>query len=291
MLLASACSGTSLSPLGTQEDSGTLGVDGGHQGTAPDGGRTTTSHDASGPTVFVRITAVQTPLGAGGGAEETPTDQRLGLLGLSLMTSKTDPSPVVVFDNTTPVDTPYNAGSSTVIGSAPASSLKAGTYSWVRVPVAYTKFTVAGTYHLGATPVPGQFTDTISLSPGTMLEGAVRDRGWWSSSFAYDGMTEGEVSAENAQIAQPGDTSDINLDLSQPIAAYVFPVQIVIPDSITEDMEILFTVNTWEDFHWTDESEPGYATDVFDVSDGAFEPVTQLGANSFTVTLVPVTGS
>jgi hypothetical protein len=153
--------------------------------------------------------------------------------------------------------------------------------------VAYVNFTVAGTYHYDGMAIPGDFTDLIALTAGVTLDGAVRDRGWWSSSFSVAGMTEGSVTGENAEIAQPGSTSGISLDLSGSVAAYVFPIHLTIPPSIEESSEILFTVNTYEDFHWTDENMAGYQTGVFDVSPGVFEPVTQLGGNSFTVTLGP----
>jgi hypothetical protein len=242
--------------------------------------------DAGGAVVYVRVESVQTPVGSGS-SQETPTDQRVGILGLTLLRSASDPSPLVVFKEAQPIDTPYNAGSSTLIGTARASSLVGGTYLLARVPVAYVKFTVAGTYHFGVTPVLGDFTDLIALTSGSTLDGATRDRGWWSSSFAVGGRTEGQVGGENAEIAQPGSGSRLGLDLSGPVAAYVFPVSLVIPEAIASDLEIVFTVNTYQDFHWQDQTEAGYEPGVFDVSQGGFEPVTQLGANSFTVTVGP----
>jgi hypothetical protein len=237
--------------------------------------------------VSVVVNAVQTPVGPAGSSQETPSDQRVGILGLTLLKGASDPSPLVVFDLTAPVDTPYGAGSSTVVGSTPASKLVPGTYSVARVPVAYVKFTVAGTYHFGVSPIVGDFTDIISLTAGTTLDGASRDRGWWSSSFAVAGTTEGQVSGEDAAIAQPGAASGIGLDLSGPVAAYVFPIDLTIPADIQSDMNVVFTVNTYQDFHWMDENQPGYEPGVFDVSPGSFEPVTQLGANSFAVSIEP----
>jgi hypothetical protein len=240
--------------------------------------------------VTVRVDAVQTPITETGISQETPVDQRVGILGLTLLKGASDPSPLVVFQHTQPVDTPYNAGSSTVVGTAPASVLVAGTYTLARVPVDSVKFTVAGTYHFGVTPVVGDFTDVIALSSGVSLDGATRARGWWSASFAVGGTTEGQTSGMNADIAQPGTASRIGLDLSGPVAAYVFPVNLTIPAVIDSDLEVVFTVNTYEDFHWMDQDEPGYEPGVFDVSSASFEPVTQLGGNGFTVTLGPASG-
>ena len=48
-------------------------------------------------------------------------------------------------------------------------------------------------------------------------------------------------------------------------------------EAITEDIELLFTVNAYQDFHWQDDTDSGYRTGVFDVSDRSFERVTQRG--------------
>jgi hypothetical protein len=300
IVASGACSGSSVEePASSQHDDaggaldgrldahGAL-VDASRDGARTDSGPTSTSEAGKGPHVDVRVVAVQNAIAGGGVAQETPVDQQVGILGLSLLKDVNDPAPFVVIDHTQPIATPYDDGSNTLIGSIAASALQPGTYTIARVPVAYVNFTVAGTYHDGATPIVGDFTDLIALTSGVTLDGAVRDRGWWSSSFAVAGMTEGAVTGETADIAQPGAGSHLGLDLSQTVAAYVFPVSLVIPPDITSDMQVVFTVNTFEDFHWTDETEAGYATGAFDVSPGVFEPVTQLGANSFTVTFGPI---
>ncbi len=305
LLGIAACSGSSVAVTGEpdggkkasldaskESDTGTVEMhDGGTDDAGASRGDSGGSADAKGPVVSVRVNAVQTPVGSGGASQETPVDQRVGILGLTLLKDASDTSPLVVFRHSQPVDTPYNAGSSTVVGSAPASSLLAGTYTVARVPVDYVKFTVAGAYNEGAASVMGEFTDVIALSSGVTLQGATRARGWWSASFSVGGMTEGQTTGTDADIAQPGATSGIGLDLSGTVAAYVFPVNLTIPTNIDSDIEVVFTVNTYEDFHWQAESEPGYQPSVFEVSPTGFEPVTQLGANSFTVSLGPASGS
>jgi hypothetical protein len=232
---------------------------------------------------------VQAPEGTPSASQETPTDQRVGILGVTLLKDASDTSPLVAVHRATPIDTPYNAGSSTLIGSAAASDLVAGTYTIVRIPVAYVSFTVAATVHNDGVTLAGDLTDVISLTAGTTIAGAVRDRGWFSSTFTGGGMTFPTTTGEGSAFAQPGDHSGIGLDLSGPVAAYVFPLTLVIPPDITEDMEIVFTANTYEDFHWTDQMDTGYAAGIFDVTATSYEPVTQLGANSATVTIAPVT--
>jgi len=241
---------------------------------------------ASGAKVYVHIVADQTPVpNTDGTSRETPIDQRMGILGLELLRSETDSSPMVVFQNQQPVDTGYNAGDDTLVGTADAASLMAGTYLFARVPVAYTKFKVAGTYHSTGYAVPGQFEDTVSLSEQTLLMGAQRDQGWWSSTFLVGGVAYGASSGEGSAFGQPGQGSGIHLDMNNPMGAYVLPVKLVIDPAVGHDVTIVFKLNTYEDLHWQDENQPGYTTGVFDVSYGVYEPVTQLGANSVTVTM------
>jgi hypothetical protein len=304
-LLVSACSGAGTSAVNLTDDSGTgtgskddadstkdatkpTGDDAGHDAHVTPGADAG-SDSGTGPRVYVRINAVQTPTGSPSASQETPTDQRVGILGITLEKSASDPSPLVVVHRATPIDTPYNAGSSTLIGSVAASDLVAGTYAVVRVPVAYVHFTVGATAHYDGLTLAGDLTDVISLTAGTTIAGAVRDRGWYSSTFAGGGKTYPTTTGEDSAFAQPGVHSGIGLDLGGAVAAYVFPLTLTIPATITEDMEIVFTANTYEDFHWTDQTEPGYVAGVFDVSATSYEPVTQLGANSATVTIAPVT--
>jgi hypothetical protein len=303
LLMLSACSGGATSDLGAPgHDAGQPSQLGDASGDAPkhgladarddvatpedDGGGSSVADANAGPVVTIRIDAVQTPEGSGA-SQETPIDQRVGVYGLTLLKTPTDTSPLVVVNHATPIDTPYNAGSSTVIGMVPASQLVPGTYTVARVPVGYVNFTVAGTAHADGTHVAGDFEDLIALTTGVSLNGATRARGWWATSFSVGGVTEAMTTGMDAEIAQPGAGSHLALDLSQPIAAYVFPIQITIPSSITADMEVVFTANTYEDFHWQDQTSPGYDSGVFDVSSTSFEPVTQLGANSCTVTFAP----
>jgi hypothetical protein len=261
---------------------GNMSIPGG--GSAGAGG--SGSSRTAGAKVDVRIVAVQTPVAnTDGSSRETPLDQRMGILGLELLRSETDASPLVVFHSNDPVDTGYNDGDDTLVGTATAADLTSGTYLFARVPVAWVKFTVDGTYHTGAYAVPGQFADTISLSQETMLDGAQRDQGWFSDTFLVSGVAEGTTSGEGAAFGQPAVASGIHLDMSAPMGAYVFPVHVVIDPAVDHDVTLKFTLNTYEDFHWQDESTTGYATGVFDVSYGTWEPVTQLGANSVVVTL------
>jgi hypothetical protein len=78
------------------------------------------------------------------------------------------------------------------------------------------------------------------------------------------------------------------LDLGGPVAAYVVPVSLTIPAHIDRDLQIVFTQNTYEDLRWQDEPGPGYAAGKLDVTAERQERVTEVGANSVTATIEPV---
>ncbi|MGH7328569.1 MAG: hypothetical protein ACREJX_09490, partial [Polyangiaceae bacterium] len=194
--------------------------------------------------------------------------------------------PLDVADFSAPVDVGYNDGDETVIAKVPAKSLRAGHFTSAEVPIAYVRFTVAGTYHDGDVAAPGNFADVISMAPGTIIDGTSHDQGYWKTSFSSTaGTTLGTMAGENAVVAQPAPASTIALDTSGSPAKYVFPTDLTIDPNLDHDEKIVFTVNTYQDFRWQDAATAGYAMGVFDVASAGFETVTQLGANSIATSI------
>ncbi len=240
---------------------------------------------AGGGSYIVVLRAVQTPVAVDSSTSgQTPIDQRIGFSGLRLKTATGDM--LTVADLPSTLDVGYNDGDETTIATVKASSLAAGHYTTAEVPIAYVKFTVAGTFHQGGMGVPGKFTDAISMADGALLDGVAHDKGYWASTFSTTaGMQLGATNGENALVAQPAAASGITLDTSSSPSKYVFPVDFTIDPTIDHDVKVVFTVNTYQDFRWTDQATAGFATGTFDVDASGFEPVTQLGASSIAVTL------
>lgn len=281
LVLLAACSGTS-SPLSSSSASTA-----GDGGVASGGGSGGSSATSAGGNYIIVLRANQTPVAVDPSTSgQTPIDQRIGFLGLRLLQDASSEGPLDVADFSTPVDVGYNDGDETVIAKVPAKSLRAGHFTTAEVPIAYVRFTVAGTYHDGEIAAPGNFADVISMANDTSIDGTTHDQGYWKTTFSSTaGTTLGTMAGENAVVAQPAPASTIALDTSGSPAKYVFPTDLVIDPNLDHDEKIVFTVNTYQDFRWQDSASAGYAAGVFDVSSAGFETVTQLGANSIATSM------
>lgn len=276
------CSGSSASVGGAPADDAGA-VASGDAGAEPtDGGTTSTS---GGGNYIIVLRAVQTPVAVDGATSgQTPIDQRIGFSGLQLKTATGDMLTVAELPST--LDVGYNDGDETTIATVKASTLAAGHYTIAEVPIAYVKFTVAGTYHQGTMGLPGNFGDTISMADGALIDGAAHDKGYWASTFSTTaGVQLGATSGENALVAQPATASGITLDTTKSPSKYVFPVDLTVDPTIDHDVKVVFTVNTYQDFRWQDGATTGFTNGTFDVYASGFETVTQLGANSIATTL------
>jgi hypothetical protein len=284
------CSG--VSPTTNGATSSTSNDDGGASSstTTPpsDGGAASTNPTAAGTGNYILVLhADQTPVAVDTSSSgETPTDQRIGFVGLQLMQNATDSDPLVVANLGAPVDVGYNDGDDTVIATVPAKNLRAGHFTVAQVPIAYVRFTVGGTFHTTEVAVPGNFSDVIAMANGAMVDGTSRDQGFWQTAFSSaGGTTYGMQTGEHAVIAQPGVSSGITLDNSNSPSKYVFSTDLDVDPTIDHDVRVVFHVNTYQDFRWQDSNGAGYANGVFDVSTSGFETVTQLGANSISTTI------
>ncbi|MEO8875095.1 MAG: hypothetical protein ABI461_05865 [Polyangiaceae bacterium] len=289
-LSLAACSGAPTGAMasgatGGGDDAGTAAGDAGSGATkpTPDGG---TIGAGTGNYIIV-LHADQTPVAVDPTTSgETPSDQRIGFSGLRLFRNAADASPLVVADLPAPVDVGYNDGDDTVIATVPAKSLQAGHFTVAHVPIAYVRFTVAGTFHTTEIAAPGNFSDVISMADGAMIDGTAHDQGFWETAFSSTGgTTYGMQTGEHAVTAQPGATSGVVLDNSKSPSEYVFSTDLDVDPNLDHDVRVVFHVNTYQDFRWQDQSVAGYSAGTFDVSAAGFETVTQLGANSIATTV------
>ena len=288
LLVLAACSGTapSLGSSAASADGGGGGAGGGAGGAgiSADGGSSTS---AGGGSYIIVLRATQSPVAVDTSTSgQTPSDQRIGFLGLRLLQDASSEGPLDVADFSSPVDVGYNDGDETVIAKVPAKSLRAGHFTTAEVPIAYVRFAVAGTYHDGEVAAPGNFADVIAMANGAAIDGSTHDQGYWKTTFSSTaGTTLGTMAGENAVVAQPASGSGIALDTSGSPAKYVFATDLTIDPNLDHDEKIVFTVNTYQDFRWQDSANAGYTNGVFDVSSAGFETVTQLGANSIATSI------
>ncbi|MEO6420591.1 MAG: hypothetical protein ABIP39_14350 [Polyangiaceae bacterium] len=247
-----------------------------------DGGSAADGSLPSGPLVILHVRATEAAFPQTDGfASQTARNEKIGISGLSLLTSPTDPSPLKVYEGPS-VEAGLNDKDDTVVGRVSAKSLKGGTYSFARVPVTHVRYTVAGTYHASGLSAPGDFIDVVVFSDGTTLDGQTRNQGWFSATFTTAGMTFGPATGTNP--IPSIDAGGFKLVTAGGQAYYEFAIAPLIVDpDVTKDVNVIFEVNTNLDFHWQDLPNTGYATNVFDVEMATYEPVKKFGANSFRI--------
>ena len=213
-------------------------------------------------------------------AGQTPSDQRIGIRSLSLGSSPDDPSPWVVFDlGTKTVEAGLNDGDDTRVATVPASSVKTGRYAYARVGVAYVRYAVAATVHVGGLAVTGTFDNLEVLSNDTVVGSQTYASGDYSFAFVVGSTTYGPITGTSAPLPQSAGLG-IALSIRGGEATYGFPVALDLA-ATSANVDVTMLANTSEDFRWMDESQPGYASGVFDVTPpSSYEPVKQFGANS-----------
>lgn len=236
--------------------------------------------------IAIRLRASAAPFEhADGFAGQTPIAFESGIRSLVLLRDENDPAPVTVFDlGQDAVATRYEDGADTLVYTARARDLPAATFTIARVVHAWTRYEVAGTMHNGALSAPGTFQNFQVLSDGTLVDGTVRDAGYYEYVFATNGMSF-PTSGTNAPTPEYEGTGGFSVRVEDGEYAFYFPVNLPVDPSVPTDLAVVLDVNVHEAFRWQDQDQAGYEVGVFDTTPTSFEPVMQLGANSFALTL------
>ncbi len=262
------------------------GGDGGatDAGSAADAGDTRDAGVPSGPRVLVHLTATHAAVThAPGSAGQTPRDWVSGIRSLHLLRSMDDPAPFLVFSHGDGfVEASYADGADTIVGERPIAELERGTYAWARVVHTHVRFTLDATLHAGFGPMPGVLEDEIVLSDRTTLDGVAYAQGDYSTNFTTAGMSFPSRGSGYAVPAIAGGGFSARVEDGE--TAYYFPAPLVVDDTLTTDVHLIFEVDVHEGFRWTDQPTADYAEGVFDITPVGTEPIVQAGANGYTYT-------
>jgi len=238
-----------------------------------------------GPYVSLHVRATQAPVAhEAGTAGQTPTAQRLAFKSLTLFATREDAAAdrdgYAVVDLATPVEAGVGQGEDTVLTKLPIRSLRAGHYAAARVRVAYVRYAVRSTMHSLGFAVPGEFENVQVLANDTVLDGQLRQKGYYR--YTFRSPQTGPVSVEGTDAPVPLTTGlgGLSLEAGADGLSYVLPVDLTIDTAVSHDLHAIYEVNTHENFRWRDEAIPGYAAGVYDTTPTSFEPVVSFGANS-----------
>ena len=238
-----------------------------------------------GPYVSLHVRGTQAPVAhEPGTAGQTPTAQRLAFKSLTLFATREDAAAdrdgYAVYDLATPVEAGVGQGEDTVITKLPIRSLRPGHYTAARVRVAYVRYAVRSTMHSLGFAVPGEFENVQVLANDTVLDGQVRQKGYYR--YTFRSPQTGPVSVEGTDAPVPLTTGlgGLSLEVGAEGLSYVVPVDLKIDTAVSYDLHAIYEVNTHENFRWRDEAIPGYVAGVYDTTPTSFEPVVSFGANS-----------
>ncbi len=287
--LSTAISAALLLATGCNQDQGTFGNHGGG-GTGGDAG-STAQGGAGGqvidePAIMIRFRAHTEPFEHEDNLSgQTPIDHVSGVRKLQLFVDESDPNPVTIFDfGSDFVEIGYNHGDDTAVVSVPASSVPSATYTHARVVHSHVRYRVSANMHQNGMVLPGEFDNLQVLSDGTMLDGTLRDHGYYEYTFITGGQDYTQTGS-NAPLPQVWDTGGYTVGFENGEWFYSFPVLLVVPADIDHDLTVVHEVNMFESFRWEDQDEPSYQPGVFDSTAIVSEPVEHFGANSFWVTV------
>lgn len=238
----------------------------------------------SGPTVEVRLRATQAvvpvmPSTAG----QTPLSQSLSIVSLLLYRNDTDTAPLVVFDakeaTVNGVECSVSDKADTAIAKVPIAKLVGGKYTRARIGVASVKWKVNGRAHGPGFKLDGTFETVQVLTKGASAFGAVREQGYFKTTFVAPGQMP--VSSEGTQaLPIPAQSGIVRFVNDGTAAFYEFPVDLTVDVGVTKDLASVFEVNTYENFRWQDQELADYEAGIWDTTGASFEPVVSFGVNS-----------
>lgn len=273
---AAGCSGAepSTGPTGALADAGADSAD----------AKPATVGGGHGYVFHVRATTAPFPH-EDGLAGQTATEVKQGIRSLRLLRDASDPSPIVVFDHGNGyVEAGYDDGDDSVVARAAAASLPGGRFTLARIAVTHSRFRVASTLHVAGGAYPGVFDCVQALSDDVVLNGGNRARGWYRYVFEVAGKSY-PIEGADAPLPTSPTTGGFTLKTEGSESFYEVALDMLVDPAIDHDVHVDMTVNMHESFRWEDQTQPGYATGVYDTTPSSYEPIRRFGANAFVVSL------
>ncbi len=216
---------------------------------------------------------------------QTPAAHTSGVRSLKLFRDANDPNPATIFDfGQDSVEVSYADGADVLVFTAQASDLPEANFTLARVVHSYVKYRVDATMHASGLVIPGQFDNVQTLSDNSLVDGQLTQSGDYTYVFEGAGMRFPQ-SGSDAPVPEYEAVGGFSVRFEDGEWAYYFPVNLPVNPDLPEDFAIILEVNMHESYRWMDQTSPGFAAGVFDVTPTTFEPVLQFGANSFDVSV------
>ena len=242
---------------------------------------------ARGPLRAVRIRASTAPFPhLDGLAGQTAIAAAGGARSLQLLRFRGDPDPVKLFDHgPSAVEVDYNDGGDTLVATVPAARLRPGIYVLARLVHSHSRYRVAATGHGGLAPTPGVLDNLVVMSDGTLVDGVLRDGGYYESAFTGPRAAPVRAVGSDYHVPEWSTTAGAQAFVEDGEWAVYFPVLLTVHGVPDRDATLAIDVNLDHAFRWVDLPLPTYRPGAFDVTPSWYEPVVRFGGNWFTATL------
>jgi hypothetical protein len=212
---------------------------------------------------------------------QTPLAHTSGIRSLQLFESVDDTDPLTVFDfGEESMEVSYADGADTLVYTADVADLPRKTFTRARVVHSHVRYRVTSTMHASGLDLPGEFDNLQVLSDGTLIDGRLRDHGYFEYEFEAGTQTF-PLSGNDAPVPEWSGVGGFSVELEDGEWAYYFPVNLPVDPDLDTDVKVVLLVNMHESFRWTDEDSADFTAGVFDTTPTTFEPVLKFGANSF----------
>lgn len=248
-----------------------------------DGGAVRPAPDDGSPRVFIHLRATTTPVPHDDGlAGQTPLEHRGGIRRFEMLTAAGDPAPVTVIDyGDGYVDCGLDGGDDTLVGSIRTADVPPGHYTVGRTVWTHVRYRVVATMHYMGLAVPGELDNLVAMSDRVELEGTPRAHGWYRYVFRTAGM-DYPLEGSGLEFLPAVSSGGFTVRLEAGEAVYDYPIDLEVADP-GASVRMVMEVDMHESFRWQDQSLPGYATGVLDVTPTSYEPVLRFGANAYRV--------
>ena len=222
---------------------------------------------------------------ADGLSGQTAQRVRGGVRSLRLYHDKNDPSPVELFNfGPNPVEVGYSDGDDTLVAQLDPSKIPQGTYTYVRMAQTHSRYRINGTLHDAGKDMPGFFDDLMVMSDGTMVDGTLRNTGYFSFAFESQAGDKKQFTGDDALVAGYSTTAGAVGVVEAGEWAVYFPAKLTIPAQIADGSVLTINVNMFESFRWKDSTDDGFLPGVFDATATSHELVERFGGNEFVTT-------
>lgn len=216
----------------------------------------------------------------------TPLSASGGIRSLSLLRDQNDIHPAVLFDSgQTATEASFSDGGDTLVGAIPIGDVPPGKYTIARMVQAFSRYSIPATMHDASASTPGELHNLVVMSDSTLVDGGLRDAGYYHYEFTAAGQQPTTFEGDDAIVPAYSTTAGAFAVVEGGQWAVYFPVNLDWSSGLSSPLELVITVNMFESFRWTDVVAPGYLPGVFDFTAVSYEPVVRFGGNEFVSTV------